>query len=60
MDLILGMDVWVFAAWILTILSAIVCIIYGIYHQFIKKTDKEKSPTLKQKTKNEKKKEKDG
>jgi len=40
MNLILGMDPWVFAAWILTILSAIFCILYGVYHEFIKKPSK--------------------
>lgn len=40
MDLILGMDIWVFAAWFLTILSAIFCVIYGIYNEFLKKTSK--------------------
>ena len=44
MSLILGMGIWVFLAWILTILAAIVCVIYGIYHEVIKKTnDKEES-----------------
>ena len=37
MSLILGMDYLVFAAWILTILSAIFCVIYGLYYEFIKK-----------------------
>ena len=37
MSLILGMDIWVFAAWILTILSAIFCVIYGLYYEFLKK-----------------------
>ena len=42
MSLILGMGIWVFLAWILTIIAAILCIIYGIYHEVIKKTsDKE-------------------
>ena len=43
MSLILGMDSGVFAAWLLTILSAILCIVYGIYHEFIKKKDKQKT-----------------
>ena len=51
MGLILGMDAWVFTAWILTILSAILCVVYGIYHQFIKKTDEEKVSKNKTKTK---------
>ena len=37
MNLILGMDLWVFAAWILTITTAIFCVIYGIYYEFFKK-----------------------
>lgn len=37
MDLILGMDIGVFLAWIGTLLAAVLCIIYGIYYQFIKK-----------------------
>jgi len=42
MSLILGMDMLVFIAWIGTILAAILCVIYGIYYQFFKKTIKEK------------------
>lgn len=38
MDLILGMDIGVFLAWIGTLLAAVLCIVYGIYYQFIKKT----------------------
>ncbi len=34
--MILGMDIWVFAAWMGTILAAILCILYGIYHFFKK------------------------
>ena len=41
--MILGMDVWVFTAWILTILAAIFCVIYGIYYEYIKKYDKKES-----------------
>ena len=37
MTLILGMDPFVFIAWIGTILAAIFCVIYGIYYEFIKK-----------------------
>ena len=37
MSLILGMDVGVFLAWIGTILAAVLCIMYGIYHEWIKK-----------------------
>jgi predicted outer membrane lipoprotein len=39
-SLILGMDGWVFTAWIGTILAAAFCAIYGIYHEFIKKPAK--------------------
>jgi ABC-type phosphate/phosphonate transport system permease subunit len=42
MSLILGMDMLVFIAWIGTILATILCVIYGIYYQFFKKTIKEK------------------
>ena len=48
MSLILGMDLLVFLAWIGTILSTILCIIYGIYYQFFKKDDVEK-PSKKEK-----------
>jgi len=41
MSLILGMDPLVFTAWIGTILAAILCVLYGIYHQFLKKPEKE-------------------
>jgi|GEM_PF-4775600 len=37
MDSILGMDIWVFAAWFLTILAAISCVLYGVYYEFLKK-----------------------
>ncbi len=50
MDLIIGMDIWVFLAWILTILAAVVCVIYGIYHEVIMKTsDKEEQKSKKKK-----------
>jgi len=38
MGLILGMDFGVFLAWILTILAAILCVLYGIYNEFFKKS----------------------
>jgi hypothetical protein len=41
--MILGMDIWVFTAWILTILSALLCVLYGIYHWFLDRSDKKKS-----------------
>ena len=46
MSLILGMDIGVFLAWIGTLLAVILCIIYGLYHQFIKKSDEKKKPTV--------------
>ena len=52
--MIFGMDPWVFAAWILTILTAIFCVIYGIYYEFIKKTDEEKIKPMKKKKINKK------
>jgi len=54
--MILGMDIWVFTAWILTILAAILCVLYGIYHEHLKKSDNEKPST--KKTKKSKKEEK--
>jgi uncharacterized BrkB/YihY/UPF0761 family membrane protein len=45
MSLILGMGVWVFLAWTLTIIAAILCILYGIYHELIKKTPDEEPIT---------------
>lgn len=46
MNLILGMDLGVFIAWIGTLLAVILCILYGVYHQFIKKSDEgESDPT---------------
>lgn len=35
--MILGMQPAVFAAWLGTILATLLCLGYGIYHQFIKK-----------------------
>ena len=52
MSLILGMDIWVFTAWLLTIISAILCVLYGIYHQFIKKSNENETHAKKKKTKN--------
>jgi len=40
MSFILGMDPWVFLAWIGTIFAAIFCLLYGIYNEFFKKSDK--------------------
>jgi hypothetical protein len=42
MSMILGMDIWVFTAWIGTILSSLLCLLYGIYYEFLKKTDKKR------------------
>jgi predicted outer membrane lipoprotein len=39
MTYLLGMDLFVFIAWIGTILAAIFCVIYGIYHELIKKSN---------------------
>ena len=39
MALILGMDLFVFIAWIGTILAALFCVLYGIYYEFIKNDD---------------------
>ena len=39
MTFLLGMDLFVFIAWLGTILAAIFCVIYGIYYEFIKKSN---------------------
>ena len=49
MGLILGMDPVVFIAWIGTIFSAILCVLYGIYHEYLKKSHNKKIFTLKNK-----------
>ena len=51
MSLILGMDGWVFTAWLLTIISAIFCVLYGVYHEFIKKRLKKNKKTSLKETK---------
>ena len=51
--MILGMDGMVFAAWILTILAAIACVIYGIYYEYIKKDEEEETPVKKDKKQKE-------
>jgi len=43
------MDMLVFVAWFGTILAALLCVIYGIYYQFFKKTIEEKSLEVKDK-----------
>lgn len=40
--MILGMDVFVFAAWLGCILATILCVVYGVYHEYIKKERKKK------------------
>jgi predicted outer membrane lipoprotein len=44
MNLILGMDLGVFIAWIGTLLATVLCVLYGLYYQFIKKSDKKQRP----------------
>ena len=39
MNLILGMDIWIFLAWIGTIIATIFCVFYGLYHEYIKKSN---------------------
>lgn len=51
MSMILGMDLWVFAAWIGTIIVAIICVLYGIYYKYIKKDSEEKEPVKRKETK---------
>lgn len=51
MNLILGMDLGVFIAWIGTLLAAVLCIIYGIYYQFNKKLSEEEDVLKKDKEK---------
>jgi len=52
MTMILGMDPWVFAAWIGTIIVAIFCVLYGIYNEYFVK--EKKPPIEKKKTTNKK------
>jgi hypothetical protein len=51
MTLILGMDPWVFAAWIGTIIVAISCVLYGIYNEYFKKENGKKKPAKKKEAK---------
>jgi len=44
MSLILGMDIGVFLAWIGTLLATVLCVLYGLYYQFIKKSDGKQRP----------------
>ena len=39
--MILGMDPIIFVAWIGAILSAVLCIAYGLYYEFFKKDEEE-------------------
>ena len=52
MSYILGMDIGVFIAWILTILAAVLCVLYGIYC-YVKKSDLKIPNKKKQKNKKE-------
>lgn len=49
MTFLLGMDLFVFIAWIGTIIAAIFCVLYGIYYEFNKKSksDDENNKSLK-------------
>jgi len=52
MNLILGMDMGVFLAWIGTLLATVLCIVYGIYSQFSKTSEKKhKAEPLKEEEK---------
>jgi hypothetical protein len=46
MNLILGMDLGVFLAWIGTLLATVLCILYGLYYQFFKKSEKKQRIVL--------------
>lgn len=46
MELILGMDIGVFVAWLGTILATILCIVYGLYYRFVKKTKETQSQKI--------------
>jgi predicted outer membrane lipoprotein len=46
MDLIIGMDLGVFLAWIGTLLATVLCILYGLYYQFFKKSDEKQQSTV--------------
>jgi hypothetical protein len=52
--MILGMDLWVFTAWLGTIFSSILCLAYGIYHEYVKPQKKTNTITSKDKMKMEK------
>jgi hypothetical protein len=40
--MILGMDPFVFTAWLGCILATVLCVVYGIYHEYIKEKKKKK------------------
>jgi len=46
--MILGMDTWVFAAWILTIFAAIFCVVYGLYYEYLRKPKSKKTTEKKE------------
>ena len=50
MNMILGMGLWVFIAWIGTIIAAIFCVIYGIYNKLFDKEEVKKNSTVEKKT----------
>ena len=54
MSMILGMDPWVFTAWLGTIIVAIFCVLYGIYNEYFAKDEEEKPVVKKKKTKKKK------
>jgi len=54
MSMILGMDPWVFTAWIGTIFVAIICVLYGVYNEYLKK-EEEKTATVEKKIKSKEK-----
>lgn len=52
MNLIVGMDIGVFLAWIGTLLATVLCIVYGLYYQFMKKTREEQQVSSEDEQKN--------
>jgi len=53
LNMILGMDLGVFIAWIGTLLAAALCVLYGLYHQLIKKTGEKQQSQKEQEKKQE-------
>ena len=49
--MILGMDPWVFTAWLGTILASFLCIIYGIYQEYVKPPKKKQKNIILKTTK---------